>query len=141
MNEVIPQLVVGAFFVATGYRKLFVPSVHEQVFKLFDSHGVPQPMKWAVIIGEFAGGMGLLVGLFLPWLGWLAALGLVPIMLGAFILDTLPGIEQKWHARKDEIALNNDPINWVDVFTWWISKLICNPEALLLVILVAMVLS
>lgn len=130
MNEVIPQLVVGAFFVATGYRKLFVPSVHEQVFKLFDSHGIPMPARWAVIIGEFAGGMGLLVGLFLPWLGWLAALGLVPIMLGAYLLDTLPGIEQK--ARDD--GHMREP-------SWWVSKLICNPEALLLVILVSMVLS
>lgn len=109
------QLIVGLFFAVTGYRKLFNPAVHAQVFGLFARLRVPVPARWAVVLGEFLGGLGLLFGT----LSWWAALGLVPIMLGAYVMDTLPGIRAK-HP---------------DGITGWVSKLICNPEALLLLFL------
>lgn len=120
MNEIIPQLVLGVFFTTTGYRKLFIPAVRAQVFGLFEKLHVPMPLRWSIIAGEFAGGLGLLTGI----LDWWAALGLIPIMLGAYFLDTLPGIRAK----------ANDPS-----MSWWISKCICNPEALILAILMAIV--
>lgn len=121
MELPILQVTLGVFFTTTGYRKLFKPEVRAQVFGLFDKLRVPQPARWAVISGEFAGGLGLLTGI----LDWWAALGLLPIMAGAYALDTWPGIRAKAapHAAS----------------SWWISKALCNPEALLLVALLTLI--
>ena len=115
----LPTLALGVFFTATGWRKLFLPEVHTQVFGLFAKLRVPTPAGWAVVVGEFAGGLGLVAGV----LEWWAALGLIPIMLGAYLLDTLPGIRAR---RPADVSA-------------WAAECTCNAEFLLLLILATLV--
>lgn len=112
---------VGLFFAVTGYRKIFVNQTHQQVFILFSKLKVPQKAGWAVILGEFFGGLALLFKFLTP----LAAFLLLPIMIGAYVLDTYPTVKAK-HP---------------DGVTGWISKLICTPEALLIIILITLTLT
>ena len=44
-----------------------------------------------MIGGELAGGLGLLSGVLWQW----AALGLIPIMAGAYLSDTLPTVRAR----------------------------------------------
>lgn len=115
------QFVIGLFFISTGFRKLFIPAVHAQVFGMFDRLHVPMPARWLVVAGEFAGGLGLAFGVLPFWAG----LGLLPIMAGAYWMSTLPEIRAK------------NPTG----ITGWTSKLLCNPEALLILLLLDIVLS
>lgn len=118
-HTLLPSLVLGAFFSTSGYRKLYVPKVHAQVFGLFASLKVPKLAGLAVVGGEFLGGLGLLSGVLQTW----AAVGLLPIMLGAYFMDTLPGIRAK-HP---------------DSQSMWISKLMCNAEFMILVLLLVII--
>lgn len=115
------HFLVGLFFTTTGYRKLFVPATHAGVMALFEKLRVPVVARPLVIWGEFLGGLGLLTGT----LTQAAAIGLVPIMVGAFMMDTIPSVKDK-HP---------------DGITGWISKLLCTPEALLLLALYVLSLS
>jgi uncharacterized membrane protein YphA (DoxX/SURF4 family) len=117
------HVATGMFFTTTGARKLFVPEVHEKVFGLFRKLGVPRPAGIAVTVGEFLGGLGLLVGCATQ----LAALGLVPIMVGAYLMDTWPATKAKQQP--------GDP--WHKL----LSNALCNPEAQLLVIVTTLALT
>lgn len=114
------HVATGVFFVTTGARKCFMPDVRAKVCELFDSHGVPKPAQYAVMAGEFTGGLGLLTGT----LTHLAAAGLVLIMLGAYLLDTWPGV----------VAKNPPPASWSKL----LSNALCTPEAQLLIIVAAL---
>lgn len=114
---ILATLILGVFFTISGWRKTSLPDVHEQVFKLFERLNV-RPVGWLVVLGEFFGGLGLLSGVLSTW----AAIGLIPIMLGAYCLDTIPEIVQK-HPQG---------------ISAWCSKSICNPEFLLLVLLITL---
>jgi uncharacterized membrane protein YphA (DoxX/SURF4 family) len=111
----------GAFFTVTGARKLFLPSVRNKVRGLFDRYRVPAPAQWAVMAGEFAGGLGLLAGC----LTQAAAAGLLVIMAGAYRMDTWPGVQAK------QAGL---PASWSRL----LSNALCTPEAQLIVILLAL---
>lgn len=111
------QIPVGVFFAVTGYRKLFKHETHAQVWELFQRLRVPVPARWLVVLGEFAGGLGFVFGVLPVY----AAAGLLLIMVGAYTLDTVPGVRQKVGANGDLSLL--------------VSKLLCTPEAMLLVIL------
>lgn len=115
-NDLVLQLVTGLFFTVTGYRKVFLPAVRHEVWGLFDKLHVPGPARPLVVGGELAGGLGLLTGTLSTW----AAVGLLPIMLGAYVMDTIPTVKAK-HPQG---------------VTAWISKLLCTPEALLILVLV-----
>ena len=115
----ILTVIPGLFFAVTGFRKLFFRHVREKMWAMFDRLHVPTPQRWLVAGGEFVGGLALLTGIFTQW----AAIGLLFIMFGAFIMDTIPTIKK------------NKP----DGYTGWCSKLICNPEALLITALFAIV--
>lgn len=116
----ILTFIPGLFFAVSGFRKLFFRHVREKVFGLFDKLGVAAPVRWMIVGGEFFGGLGLMTGILSQW----AALGLLLIMFGAYFLDTLPGIKKAAP----------------DGYSGWCSKLICNPEALLIVCLMAIAL-
>jgi putative oxidoreductase len=77
---IILQVVLGLLFVAIGSmtvagRKMFVEA--------FRGFGYPQWFR--VVIGslEVLGGLGLLIGIWVPWLAALASTGLALVMLGA----------------------------------------------------------
>ena len=115
----ILHVATGAFFTTTGLRKCFIGSVRKNVFNLFESHRVPMPARYAVVAGEFLGGLGLLFGA----LTQLAAAGLLVIMFGAYLMDTWPTIKAK----------NPAPV----VPSKLLSNALCTPEAQLIVILFA----
>jgi uncharacterized membrane protein YphA (DoxX/SURF4 family) len=118
------RLTTGAFYVVTGARKCLLPAVRARVVPFIErtSH-CPPALAYAVIGGEFAGGLGLLSGVLWQW----AALGLIPIMLGAYIGDTLPTVRAKQAAG-----------SWS--WSQFASNAMCTPEFQLLAILLALAL-
>ena len=79
---ILVQVVLGLLFVSIGSmtvagRKMFVDN--------FRHFGYPQWFR--VVIGslEVLGGLGLLIGIWLPWLAALASAGLTLVMLGAIL--------------------------------------------------------
>jgi uncharacterized membrane protein YphA (DoxX/SURF4 family) len=79
---IVVQVVLGLLFVAIGImtvagRKMFVDN--------FRRFGYPQWFR--VVTGwlEVLGGLGLLVGIWVPWLAELASAGLALVMLGAVL--------------------------------------------------------
>lgn len=118
------RISAGVFFTVTGGRKCLLPAVRSKVVPFIQSRTrVPLPLAYCVIGGEFAGGLGLLSGVLWQW----AALGLLPIMLGAYISDTLPGVRAK---QGERFSLSQ-----------FISNALCNPEAQFILILSALALA
>jgi len=117
----ILHVATGVFFLTTGARKCFIPGVRQQVCNLFDSHGVPKPVQFMVIGGEFFGGIALLLG----FLTQFASAGLLVIMAGAYLLDTWPNVHSEARAAR---------------WTWHklLSKALCTPEAQLIVVLLGL---
>jgi putative oxidoreductase len=113
------HVATGVFFTVTGARKLAVPEVRQKVMGLFDSLHVPKPVQYAVMAGEFFGGLGLLFGC----LTQAAAAGLLIIMFGAYKMDTWPSVLKK----------QGDTWSWSKL----VSNALCNPEAQLIVILIS----
>jgi len=77
---IIVQIVLGLLFVAIGSmtvagRKMFVEN--------FRRFGYPQWFRIVTGSLEVLGGIGLLIGIWLPWLAALASTGLTLVMLGA----------------------------------------------------------
>jgi len=77
---IIIQVVLGLLFVAIGSmtvagRKMFVEN--------FRRFGYPQWFRIVTGSLEVLGGIGLLIGIWLPWLAALASTGLTLVMLGA----------------------------------------------------------
>jgi len=77
---IIIQVVLGLLFVGIGSmtiagRKMFVEN--------FRRFGYPQWFRIVTGSLEVLGGIGLLIGIWLPWLSALASAGLTLVMLGA----------------------------------------------------------
>jgi putative oxidoreductase len=77
---IIVQVVLGLLFVLIGSmtvagRKMFVEN--------FRRFGYPQWFRVVTGSLEILGGLGLLIGIWLPWLAALASAGLALVMLGA----------------------------------------------------------
>ena len=77
---IIIQVVLGLLFVGIGSmtiagRKMFVEN--------FRRFGYPQWFRIVTGSLEVLGGLGLLIGIWLPWLAALASTGLTLVMLGA----------------------------------------------------------
>ncbi len=92
----ILRLVVGVLFFAHGAQKMlgwfggygFTGTMHS-----FTQGGMPAPLAFLVICGEFFGGLGLIVGL----LSRIAAFGITCIMLGAiFTVHLRNGLFMNW---------------------------------------------
>ncbi len=75
------RIAVGAFFMLSGYKKLFNADRHRAITDELKALGVPALgfNQWWVPSVEFAGGGAVLVGLLAP----LAALGLLVIIVVA----------------------------------------------------------
>lgn len=117
--DIVLQIVIGTFFAISGYRKSFTAQGRNRVFGLFKRMGVPGLAGWAVVLGEFLGGLGLLFGT----LSWWAAAGLVPIMAGTIKLSVIPELKAKAPQG----------------VTGWCVGFICTAEVLLLTALLALI--
>ncbi len=75
------RIAVGAFFMLSGYHKLFNPQRHRSITDELKALGVPAVgfNQWWVPLVEFSAGAAVLIGLLAP----LAALGLLVITLVA----------------------------------------------------------
>jgi uncharacterized membrane protein YphA (DoxX/SURF4 family) len=75
------RIAVGAFFMLSGYHKLFNAERHQTIVDELKALGVPAIgfNQWWVPLVEFAAGAAVLVGLLAP----LAALGLLVIIVVA----------------------------------------------------------
>ena len=81
---IVVQVVLGLLFVGIGSmtvagRKMFVEN--------FRRFGYPQWFRIVTGSLEVLGGLGLLIGIWLPWLAALASAGLTLVMLGAFLTE------------------------------------------------------
>ena len=81
---IIVQIVLGLLFLLIGSmtvarRKMFVEN--------FRRFGYPQWFRIVTGSLEVLGGIGLLIGIWLPWLAELASAGLTLVMLGAFLTE------------------------------------------------------
>jgi uncharacterized membrane protein YphA (DoxX/SURF4 family) len=81
---IIIQVVLGLLFVGIGSmtiagRKMFVEN--------FRRFGYPQWFRIVTGSLEVLGGIGLLIGIWLPWLAALASAGLILVMLGAVVTE------------------------------------------------------
>lgn len=117
--DVVLQIVMGTFFAISGYRKSFTAVGRNRVFGLFKRLGVPSLAGWAVVLGEFLGGLGLFFGT----LSWWAAAGLVPIMAGAIHMSVIPELKAK------------NPRG----ITGWCVGFICTAEVMMLAALLALI--
>jgi uncharacterized membrane protein YphA (DoxX/SURF4 family) len=75
------RIAVGAFFMLSGYHKLFNPERHRSITAELKALGVPAVgfNQWWVPLVEFSAGAAVFIGLLAP----LAALGLLVITLVA----------------------------------------------------------
>ena len=81
---IIVQVVVGLLFLGIGSmtiagRKMFVEN--------FRRFGYPRWFRIVTGSLEVLGGIGLLIGIWLPWLAALASAGLTMVMLGAIVTE------------------------------------------------------
>jgi putative oxidoreductase len=77
----VSRVAVGAFFMLSGYHKLFNAERHRSIVDELKTLGVPAVgfNQWWVPLVEFTAGGGVLIGLLAP----LAALGLLVIIVVA----------------------------------------------------------
>lgn len=79
------RVIVGVVFLTHGVQKLFTYGI-SGVSGAFAQQGLPTFLAPIVSLGEFLGGIALIVGFLTP----VAALGLSVIMLGAIVKVHLP---------------------------------------------------
>jgi len=94
------RLVLGVVFFAHGAQKMlgwFGGSGFHGTMSTFAHFGMPAPVAFLIIITEFFGGLGLIVGL----LTRIAALGIGCLMMGAIFLVNLPnGFFMNWYGTQ-----------------------------------------
>ena len=85
------RIAVGAFFMLSGYHKLFNPQHHREFVEELKGLGIPAVRfnQWWVPLVEFTGGGAVLIGLLSP----VAALGLVVVILVALATSGRQRIE------------------------------------------------
>ena len=84
------RVLVGFFFISSGYHKMFVPARHAALVTTLKSCGIPciKYMQWFVPGVELFGGLGVAFG----FLTVLAAIGLMGILAVATCTDGLKRI-------------------------------------------------
>ena len=87
----VNRIAVGAFFMISGYHKLFNPEHHRALVDELKALGVPAVgfNQWWVPSVEFSAGGAVLIGVLAP----LAALGLIIIILVALVTSGRQRIE------------------------------------------------
>ena len=85
------RVLIGAFFVISGYHKLFNPARHATLRQTLVACKIPfvPVFEWLVPAIEFAAGLALVVGFMTP----LAAAGLLAICLVAVATDGLKRVK------------------------------------------------
>jgi len=81
---IIVQVVLGLLFVAIGSMTIVGRKMFVENFRRF---GYPQWFRVVTGSLEVLGGLGLLIGIWLPWLAALASAGLILVMLGAVVTE------------------------------------------------------
>jgi uncharacterized membrane protein YphA (DoxX/SURF4 family) len=86
----ILRMAMGVFFVISGYHKLFNKQRHAIIMDTMVVDDVPDPrlLSWVIPLGEFWGGIALMLGFLTP----IAALWLLIICCGATAVDGLKRI-------------------------------------------------
>lgn len=115
------QYTLGIYFLVSGCRKCWSPTIHPRIEALFQRLGLTRVQLYLVTYGQVLGGAALLLGVAVQ----LAAALLIPIMVGALYLFVWPNIKEK---VKDEGRLG------------YITNLTCNGELYMLIGLVMLVL-
>lgn len=117
------QFATGVFFTTTGYRKVFRPEVREQVipFIMKQAH-VHREVAVMVTLAELLGGVALMTGI----LARVASLGLLILMVVAYVTTIWP-----------EVYAKDRDSHWTKL----LSNAICTPEAQLILILAALLVS
>ena len=77
---IVVQVVLGLLFVLIGSMTIAGMKMFVENFRRF---GYPQWFRIVTGSLEVLGGLGLLIGIWLPWLAALASAGLALVMLGA----------------------------------------------------------
>jgi putative oxidoreductase len=79
------RMVVGAFFVLSGHRKLFDANRHAALVETLRACGIPfiEFNQWFVPLVEFFGGLAVISGLLAPF----AAFGMIIILAVAALTD------------------------------------------------------
>lgn len=114
---VMIRLALGAFFVFSGYHKLFNKQRHATLVKTLEDSHIPyiKYMQWIVPSIEFFGGLGIVFG----FMTVLAGVGLLCLLIVATCTDGLKRIPAE------------HPLDWAD----WADCLIYLPEVLLIFLL------
>jgi putative oxidoreductase len=81
---IIVQVVLGLLFVLIGSMTVAGMKMFVENFRRF---GYPQWFRIVTGSLEVLGGIGLLIGIWLPWLAELASAGLTLVMLGAVLTE------------------------------------------------------
>lgn len=81
---IIVQVVLGLLFVLIGSMTVAGMNMFVENFRRF---GYPQWFRIVTGSLEVLGGIGLLIGIWLPWLAELASAGLTLVMLGAVLTE------------------------------------------------------
>ncbi len=81
---IVVQVVLGLLFVLIGSMTVAGMKMFVENFQRF---GYPQWFRIVTGSLEVLGGIGLLIGIWLPWLAALASAGLILVMLGAVVTE------------------------------------------------------
>ena len=81
---IVVQVVLGLLFVLIGSMNVAGMKMFVENFRRF---GYPQWFRIVTGSLEALGGIGLLIGIWLPWLAVVASAGLTLVMLGAFLTE------------------------------------------------------
>ena len=81
---IVVQIVLGLLFLVIGSLTVAGMKMFVENFQRFR-----YPQWFRIVTGsmEALGGIGLLIGIWLPWLAELASAGLTLVMLGAFLTE------------------------------------------------------
>jgi putative oxidoreductase len=81
---IVVQVVLGLLFVSIGSMTVAGMKMFVKNFRRF---GYPQWFRVVTGSLEVLGGLGLLIGIWVPWLSALASAGLTLVMLGAVVTE------------------------------------------------------
>jgi uncharacterized membrane protein YphA (DoxX/SURF4 family) len=81
---IVVQVVLGLLFLLIGSMTVAGMKMFVENFRRF---GYPQWFRIVTGSLEVLGGIGLLIGIWLPWLAALASAGLILVMLGAVVTE------------------------------------------------------
>lgn len=91
---------LAAFFITSGYRKVFVAETRAKVMGVFEKYNVPLYLGIPIIWGQLFGGIALALG----FLNDAAVIGLLAIMAGAIKMSVMERVKAASDAVTDKIS-------------------------------------